>query len=106
VLARAPTGFGHALGAADFALSRVREVAIVGQPAADDTRALLARVWSTYQPNRVLAAAAPDDRTAQAEVPLLADRPALEGRATAYVCEHFVCQLPVTDPEALAVQLT
>jgi uncharacterized protein YyaL (SSP411 family) len=106
VLARAPTGFGHALGAADFALSRVREVAIVGQPAADDTRALLARVWSTYQPNRVLAAAAPDDRTAQAEVPLLADRPALEGRATAYVCEHFVCQLPVTDPEALAAQLT
>jgi uncharacterized protein YyaL (SSP411 family) len=106
VLARAPTGFGHALGAADFALSRVREVAIVGQPAADDTRALLARVWSSYQPNRVLAAAAPDDRTAQAEVPLLADRPALEGRATAYVCEHFVCQLPVTDPEALAVQLT
>jgi uncharacterized protein len=38
-------------------------------------------------------------------VPLLADRPALEGRATAYVCEHFVCQLPVTEPEALAAQL-
>jgi uncharacterized protein YyaL (SSP411 family) len=105
VLARAPTGFGHALGAADFALSRVREVAIVGDRGAEDTRALLATVWATYQPNRVLAAAAPDDRTAQDEVPLLADRPPLDGRATAYVCEHFVCQLPVTDPEALAAQL-
>jgi uncharacterized protein YyaL (SSP411 family) len=105
VLARAPTGFGHALGAADFALARVREVAIVGRPGADDTRALLARVWGAYQPNRVLAAADPDDTTAQAEVPLLADRPALEGRATAYVCEHFVCQRPVTDPADLAAQL-
>jgi uncharacterized protein YyaL (SSP411 family) len=105
VLGRAPTGFGHALGAADFALGRVREVAIVGRPGADDTNALLAQVWGTYQPNRVLAAADPDDTTATGEVPLLADRPALEGRATAYVCEHFVCQRPVTEPAELAAQL-
>jgi uncharacterized protein len=105
VLGRAPTGFGHALGAADFALARVREVAIVGDPGADDTQALLAEVWRTYQPNRVLAAAAPDDAAAQGEVPLLADRPAREGRATAYVCEHFVCQQPVTEPDELAAQL-
>ncbi|HVG66312.1 MAG TPA: thioredoxin domain-containing protein [Actinomycetota bacterium] len=105
VLGRAPTGFGHALGAADFALARVREVAIVGRPGADDTNALLAQVWGTYQPNRVLAAAAPDDTAATGEVPLLADRPALEGRATAYVCEHFVCQRPVTEPAELAAQL-
>ena len=105
VLGRAPTGFGHALGAADFALARVREVAIVGRPGATDTEALLAQVWGTYQPNRVVAAAAPDDAAAQGEVPLLADRPALEGRATAYVCEHFVCQRPVTEPAELAAQL-
>jgi uncharacterized protein len=105
VVARAPTGFGHALGAVDFALARVREVAIVGEPGADDTGALLAQVWGTYQPNRVVAMAAPGDRDAAAEVPLLADRTAVGGRATAYVCEHFVCRLPVTEPEALAAQL-
>jgi uncharacterized protein YyaL (SSP411 family) len=105
VLGRAPTGFGHALGAADFALARVREVAVVGRPGAPDTDALLATVWGTYQPNRVLAAAAPGDATAAGEVPLLADRPALDGRATAYVCEHFVCQRPVTEPAELAAQL-
>ncbi|HZA81616.1 MAG TPA: thioredoxin domain-containing protein [Actinomycetes bacterium] len=105
VLGRAPTGFGHALGAADFALARVREVAIVGRPGATDTDALLAKVWGTYQPNRVLAAAAPDDRAAQQEIPLLADRLTLGGRATAYVCEHFVCQRPVTEPAELAAQL-
>jgi uncharacterized protein YyaL (SSP411 family) len=105
VLGRAPTGFGQALGAADFALARVREVAIVGRPGAADTDALLAEVWGRYQPNRVLAAAAPGDAAAQGEVALLADRPALDGRATAYVCEHFVCRRPVTDPAELAAQL-
>ena len=80
-------------------------LAIVGRPDADDTGALLAEVWRAYQPNRVIAMAAPDDAAAVAEVPLLAERTALGGRATAYVCEHFVCKLPVTDPGELAAQL-
>jgi uncharacterized protein YyaL (SSP411 family) len=37
--------------------------------------------------------------------PLLADRPLVQGRPTAYVCQHFACQMPVTAPEALAAQL-
>jgi uncharacterized protein len=102
VAARAPTGFGYALCAMDLAVSRVREVAIIGQPGRPDTRALVDRVWTRYQPNRVLALAAPDDQATAAEVPLLADRPELGGRATAYVCEHFVCRQPVTDPDDLA----
>jgi uncharacterized protein YyaL (SSP411 family) len=99
---RAPTGFGYALSAADLSLSRVREVAIVGDPAGLDTRALVDRVRGRYQPNQVVALAAPGDREAPAEVALLADRPMVAGRATAYVCEHFVCRRPVTDPGDLA----
>ena len=34
--------------------------------------------------------------------PLLADRPASDGKPTAYVCEHFACLQPVTDPAKLA----
>jgi uncharacterized protein YyaL (SSP411 family) len=105
LLARAPTGFGYALGAADFALSRVREVAIIGEPRAGDTQALLGEVRRRYRPNQVVALAAPSDRDALAAAPLLADRPTLDGHATAYVCEHFACQQPVTEPEALAAQL-
>ena len=40
-----------------------------------------------------------------AVIPLLEERVAIEGRATAYVCEHFACRLPVTTPEALLSQL-
>ena len=38
--------------------------------------------------------------------PLLADRPLLDGNPTAYVCQHFACQQPVTDAEALARQIS
>jgi uncharacterized protein YyaL (SSP411 family) len=105
LLARAPTGFGHALTVADFGLARVREVAIVGDPSAADTGALLAVVRSRFRPNQVIALAAPGDSEAVAAAPLLAERPTVDGRATAYVCEHFTCQRPVTEPAALAEQL-
>jgi hypothetical protein len=38
--------------------------------------------------------------------PLLADRPLVDGRPTAYVCRHFACQQPVTDPDELAKQIS
>ena len=36
-----------------------------------------------------------------AEPPLLAGRTAVDGKAAAYVCENFACQLPVTGAEEL-----
>jgi uncharacterized protein YyaL (SSP411 family) len=104
-MARWPTGFGHALGALDLYLGPVKEVAIVGDPAAPSTRALAAEVTAErYVPNHVLAVAAPSEAE-DAAVELLRDRPTRDGAATAYVCERFVCKLPVTEPAELAAQL-
>ncbi|MGH2635280.1 MAG: thioredoxin domain-containing protein, partial [Actinomycetota bacterium] len=106
-MAGAPSGFGHALCALDLYLGPVREVAIVGDPASEATRALADEVAARrFVPNHVLAVAAPDDEASREAVALLLERPQLEGRPTAYVCERFTCKLPVTDPEALAAQLT
>jgi uncharacterized protein YyaL (SSP411 family) len=44
-------------------------------------------------------------RLESGELPLLKDRTMVAGRTTAYVCQHYVCQLPVTGPEALAAQI-
>ena len=40
-----------------------------------------------------------------AGLPLLADRPLVDGRPAAYVCRGMVCDLPVTDADALVAQL-
>ena len=106
-MASAPTGFGQALSALDLYLSPAREVAIVGDPKAEDTRALAAEVTTKrFLPNHVLAVAAPDDEESHGKVALLQDRIAVDGKATAYVCEHFVCKMPVGQPRDLAAQLT
>ena len=104
--ARAPGAFGHALCALDRVLGPHREVAIVGDRHAADTAALVATVTGRrFRPNLVLAVADPDDEAATQAVPLLRERTAPKGVATAYVCERFACRLPVTDPQALAEQL-
>ena len=57
-------------------------------------RLLPAAVRVTLRPG-----SSPDD------VPLLRDRPALDGRETAYVCEGYACRLPTTDVETVRAQL-
>jgi len=107
LMARIPAGFGHLLNALDFALATPTEIALVGDPAAEDARALLRTVSRAYLPNAVLAFRAPDTGDDDAQlIPLLESRAMLKnGRATAYVCERLACKQPVTDPTALAEQL-
>ena len=105
-MAGAPTGFGQALCALDRYLGPSKEIAIVGDPVAADTRALAAVVTNeAYRPHMVLAVAAPDDEISAETVPLIRDRVARDGLATAYVCERFTCRLPVIDVESLREQL-
>ncbi len=95
-VARYPTGFAQWLSAMDFALAPVVEIAIVGAPEDEGTRALVAVATAGFRPNQVLAVS-PDP--AASAIPLLADRVAVGGAPTAYVCRDFVCRLPVTDAD-------
>ena len=105
VMQKYPSGFGRYLSALDFHLGPVAEVAVVWPPGAERAAGpLVEAVFRRYQPNRVVVGAAAGAPGA-AGLPLLADRGAVDGRPTAYVCRRYVCQLPVTDPDALARQL-
>jgi uncharacterized protein YyaL (SSP411 family) len=101
-----PQGFGYWLCALDFAVGPVDEVAVVGDPAAPDTAALLAVAQQPYRPNQVVALSPGPGAPAAEIVPLLAERPVRDGRATAYVCRQFACRLPVNEPDALAQLLS
>ena len=105
LMQRYPSGFGRYLCALDFHLGPVAEVALVWRPGEERAVApLLDTVFGRYQPNRVVVGAAEGD-PAGAGLPLLAGRGSVGGRPTAYVCRHYACQLPVTEPDALARQL-
>jgi uncharacterized protein YyaL (SSP411 family) len=102
-LLRYPTGFARWLSAADFSLGRVKQVAVVGEPAREETQTLIAILREGFHPLRIVAASPlPLPENAPA---LLHDRPLVDGKPTAYVCEAFVCKQPVTDARALLEQL-
>ncbi len=86
----------------DLALAPVVEVAIVGDPADPATQALVAETTRGFRPNQVVAVSSDPATSA---IPLLADRIAIGGAPTAYVCRGFVCRLPVTTPDALRAEL-
>jgi hypothetical protein len=101
VASRYPRAFPAWLGALDLASAAVAQVAIVGDPEAADTRALLAVARSGFQPYRVLTLGSPESST----LALLSGRSAIGGRATAYVCHGFACRRPVSEPADLAAEL-
>ena len=102
MMAQYPLGFGQWLQALNYALSQPREIAIVGDPQAADTHALLDVCTSGYRPYQLVAVGSPSYGDA---VPLLRGRSQVGGKATAYVCTNFTCCPPVTDPVGLEALL-
>ena len=102
---RYPSGFGRLLCALDFYLATPKEIAIIGDATAAEMRLLIDQVWKTYLPNKIVAQTSPEDAAALERVPLLRNRPLLDNKATAYVCERFTCRKPVTSAADLASQL-
>jgi uncharacterized protein YyaL (SSP411 family) len=97
-LAQHGAAFGYLLGAADLAIHGATEVAIVGDAASPDFGALTTVVSRQYLPALVLAGGRPGR---EANIALLEDRTAREGRATAYVCRQYLCSEPTADPQRL-----
>jgi uncharacterized protein YyaL (SSP411 family) len=98
-----PHAMPEMLCAVGCALEPPRQVVLAGDPGRDDFRALGAVLHERLGPRRaVLAITGESDRAwLAARAPWLAEMRPLIGRATAYVCEHFACQAPVTDPAEL-----
>ncbi|MBW6473596.1 MAG: thioredoxin domain-containing protein [Anaerolineaceae bacterium] len=94
-----PTAFSRWLAAADFSQNPARQIALIGDPEEPQMAEFLREICGAYRPNTVVAAAGlpiPEGSPA-----LLQDRPMLDGKVTAYVCEGFVCRKPVTSVSEL-----
>ncbi|MFE3737662.1 thioredoxin domain-containing protein [Streptomyces sp. NPDC059134] len=110
---RVPRFIGWGLAVAEAALDGPREIAILGEdgegeggegtaaPHRAGTAVLHRAALLATAPGAVVAVGAPGSD----EFPLLADRPLVGERATAYVCRRFVCAAPTTELEHLKGEL-
>ena len=85
-----------------FALAKPREIVLAGYtlnnplnnpPSNPQNNTMLAAIRRTFLPNTVVMLAEDVERP----------MPAVDGKPTAYVCENFACQLPVTTVDELSV---
>ncbi len=83
----APTAAPQMLVAQAFAMGRPMEIVLAG-PESEETLALIH--WR-FLPNAVIM------RAEESPVAM----PAVDGKATVYVCENYACQLPVTETDSL-----
>jgi uncharacterized protein YyaL (SSP411 family) len=99
--ARVPRFVGHWLTVAEAAQAGPLQAAVVGPEGPERSKLASVAAWHMHGGGVVVAG------TPGAEgVPLLLDRPLVEGEAAAYVCRGYVCERPATRAETLIVQLT
>ncbi len=82
------------------ALSGGEQIVIIGSHDAADTKAMWQAAHAQYHPFAVTVPVDPARQAALAEhMPWVASMAMIEGQATAYVCRHFTCESPTTNPE-------
>jgi uncharacterized protein YyaL (SSP411 family) len=106
-LDRSPLALPSMLIALDWQLASPQQIIIAGNAGAADTQRLLRVVHERFLPTSIVLLA--DGREAQAQLasdlPAVAAMQPIDGKAAAFVCQNYACQLPVTDAQALGQQL-
>jgi uncharacterized protein YyaL (SSP411 family)/aryl-alcohol dehydrogenase-like predicted oxidoreductase len=100
---RQPRAFPMSLIAVDLLLDGPTELAFVGRPADPALGALRGEVARHYLPSRIVGHLDPG---APEDLPLLAGKTPVDGKAALYVCRDFACLRPVTDPGDVATALS
>jgi uncharacterized protein YyaL (SSP411 family) len=94
-----PSSHTQLLVAIDFAVGPSYEVVIAGGSKAKDTEEMLFAINQEFIPNKVvvMVPAEIDSPEITLIAPYTRQQKSISGRATAYVCVNYNCQLPATD---------
>lgn len=107
-MVNSPQAMPQFLVALDFSLSKPKQIIIAGKADDPHTRTLIEEVHSRFIPNKILLLA--DNGKAQellaSYIPFIETVEMLNGKATAYICENYTCQLPTSSREMVARLLT
>jgi uncharacterized protein len=102
-VAEAPYVHTQFMTGLDFSLGPSSQVVIVGNPGSDDTTSMIRRLQGSFLPHTVVMF-----RSTEEEDPGIIrlaeytkDLESIGGKATAYVCRDFRCDLPTTDEQQM-----
>ncbi len=100
-LAAQPASAPQMLAAFTFSLAKPKQIVFAARRDAEDFKKMFQTLHKTFFPNKIVLLA--DGGKGQAylarNLPFLKSAAPLENKATAFVCEDFVCQLPTADLE-------
>ncbi len=92
-----PVSHTFFMAAIDFVNGPSHEVVVTGAPDAEDTIAMLRALGERFLPNKVVLFVPDGEASEVTEIaPYAEGYRSVDGKATAYVCVNFSCQLPVT----------
>ncbi len=94
-----PSQYTMMMSALDFAVGPTNEVIIVGRPGAADTKKIIAALQGIFNPQKVTLFRADDGSTKELEqlAEFIKYHQTIDGKATAYVCRNYTCELPTTE---------
>ncbi|MBI3766609.1 MAG: thioredoxin domain-containing protein [Ignavibacteriales bacterium] len=103
-LQKMPDAAAQMLVAVDWRSSTPKEIIIAGNPSGEDTKLMVREVHSTFIPNKIILLADGGERQKKIAsfLPFVESMTRLQGKATAYVCENYACQLPTSDVTVLS----
>jgi uncharacterized protein YyaL (SSP411 family) len=99
--AKVPRFAGHWLTVAEAVQAGPMQAAVVGPAGPERNKLAAVTAWHLHG-GGVVVTGEPDAEG----VPLLADRPLVEGKPAVYICRGYVCERPMTVPEGVIVNLT
>ncbi|MFC1970633.1 thioredoxin domain-containing protein [Chloroflexota bacterium] len=94
-----PSAYTQFMVAFDFAVGSSYEVVIAGSSQGDDTKKMLNAIRGIFVPNKIVILHLTDQKPPGITdiVPLIKDYSSKNGKAIAYVCLNYNCQLPTKD---------
>ena len=101
-IAKAPMAYTQFLSGLDFGIGPSYEVVVVGEPAKEDTQAMLEAISKNYSPNKVVLLREPENDAGITSIAEFTKGQAqIDGKATGYVCLNYVCKLPTTNVDKM-----
>jgi len=102
---QAPSAYTQLLLGLDFGIGPSYEIVIAGECGREDTEKMIEALREVYVPNKVVLLR--DSGSGITDIaPFTKEQQTIGGKAAAYVCMNYECDLPVTDPEKVRELLT